>query len=139
MPSNDGAISQNMNKTMMKETIGQIADVLDDYFQGIYTGNVQQLLEVFHPRCLLFGDINSTPYLKTLPEYLEGVKNRKSPQALGEPMNMKIISLEVVQNMAVVKAHVPMFEFNYYDYISLLKGDDQKWRIVNKLFTHAEG
>jgi hypothetical protein len=122
---------------MQKETIHEIAEVLDAYFLGIYTGDVQQLREVFHPRCLLFGEINSTPYLKTVDEYLAVVKHRKSPHALGEPLRMKIISLDILQNMAYVKAYVPMFEFRYYDYLSLLKGD-HGWQIVNKLFTHVD-
>jgi hypothetical protein len=122
---------------MTNEIINQITKVVEDYFQGIYCGNILQLRQVFHPRCLLFGDIKNTFYLKDVDEYLEAVKNRKSPSALGEPLRMKVISIDVVENMAYAKVHVPMFEFNYYDYLSLLQVENARWLIVSKLFTHV--
>jgi hypothetical protein len=123
---------------MEKETIKQIAGVLEDYFQGIYSGDVQLLKYVFHVRCTLFGEIKNATYLKSFDEYLDVVKNRKSPKELGETFRMNIVSIEVLGNIAYAKAHVPMFEFNYYDYLSLLKNDQGCWQIVNKLFTHVE-
>ncbi|MTI31265.1 nuclear transport factor 2 family protein [Xanthovirga aplysinae] len=113
-----------------------IQALITNYFQGIYKGKIKELEKVFHPRALLFGDINGVPYFKSLADYIKGVKNRKSPHELGEEFKMKILSVEINGDMAIAKLHVPMLGFNYYDFISLAKVDGN-WKIVNKLFTHV--
>ncbi|PKB18764.1 nuclear transport factor 2 family protein [Flavobacterium sp. 5] len=113
-----------------------ITALLMNYFNGVYTGDVTQLRSVFHPQTLLAGDINGQSYFKTLDQYLEGVKNRKSPKELGEEFKMKIISLEIINNTAVAKTQVPILGYNYYDQLSLAIVDG-KWIIVNKLLTNV--
>jgi len=113
-----------------------VSAVLSNYFQGIFTGDVDLLRSTFHPQAVVAGDINGKPYFKTLDEYLEGVKNRKSPLELGETFRMDIKSIEIINSIAVARLHVPMFEFNYYDLISLNKVNE-KWVIVNKLLTNV--
>lgn len=115
----------------------EIKATISDYFQGIYNGDSDKLENAFHLQALLFGDIKGEPYFKTVTDYIDGVKSRKSPNDLGEDFKMEILSIEIMGNMATVKAHVPMLGFNYYDFLSLNKinGD---WKIVNKLFTHVE-
>lgn len=113
-----------------------ISAVLSNYFNGVFNGDVAILRRVFHPETLVSGDINGQPYFKTLDQYLDGVKNRKSPQALNETCRMEILSIEIINSIAVAKVHLPMFEFNYYDFLSLSKIDGQ-WFIVNKLLTNV--
>lgn len=120
----------------IEETI-KIQKVIDDYFHGIFEGDIQKLKAVFHPSTVLFGDIKGQPYLKNLDDYLDGVKNRKSPQDLGEAFRMKTLSVEVIGNNAIVKLHSPMLGYNYYDFLTLSKIEG-KWLIVNKLFTHID-
>ncbi|MFN3850420.1 MAG: nuclear transport factor 2 family protein [Spirosomataceae bacterium] len=119
-----------------RDDSAEIQNVINDYFEGIYNGNIEQLRGAFYQDCLLFGDINGQPYFKKLDEYIEGVKHRKSPHELGEEFRMEILSIETLGNNAVVKLHVPMLGFNYYDFLSLSKLNG-KWLIVNKLFTNV--
>lgn len=114
-----------------------IAAVLSNYFQGVFTGDIALLRKVFHPQALVAGDVHGKPYFKTLDQYLDGVKNRKSPQELNEIFLMEIVSIEVINSIAIAKARLPMFEFNYYDLLSLNKAEGE-WQIVNKLLTHVE-
>ncbi len=113
-----------------------IAAVLSDYFNGVFKGDTDLLRSAFHPQALVAGDINGQPYFKTLDQYLDGVKNRKSPFELGESFRMEIISIEIINLIAVAKVRLPMFEFNYHDLLSLTKVDG-KWVIVNKLLTNV--
>jgi hypothetical protein len=115
----------------------EIDDVIKQYFDGIYYGNVELLRKVFHPQALLSGDVKGQPYFKTVPEYLDIVKNRKSPHALGEPFQMTIRSIEQIGAIASARLFSPMLGFRYYDFLALTKTDDQ-WMIMNKLFTHNE-
>ena len=119
---------------MFRENAQQIADVIENYFDGIFQGNVSLLREVFHPRALLFGNVKEQPYEKNLEEYLYAVQNRDSPMKLGEEKRMKIISIEVLGNIGYAKLHVPIFDFSYHDFIALNKING-RWLIVNKLFT----
>lgn len=114
----------------------QIIATLESYFNGIFVGDTDLLRSVFHPMAFLSGDIKGEPYFKMLEHYLEGVKNRKSPNELGADFGMEIISIEIINSIAVAKTHVPIFEYNYYDLLNLVLIDG-KWLIVNKLFTHV--
>ena len=116
----------------------QILRVLDDYFQGIYTGEIERLRSAFHPTAVLWGEIKGQPYHKSLEEYLQIVRTRKSPQALGEPFAMQPIAIEVHGNIALARVRCPMLGFDYTDLLSLLY-QDERWGIVAKVFTHLDG
>lgn len=118
-----------------QQEIVAVQAVINDYFQGVFTGDLVLLRNAFHPECKLRGEINGESYFKSLEEYLSGVANRTSPTELGESFNMKIISIDLLETMAVVKLHLPMLGYNYFDFLSLMKINGQ-WVIVNKLFIH---
>jgi hypothetical protein len=112
----------------------EIVSVVDDYFAGIYSGNVERLRSAFHATAVLWGEVRGQPYYKKLDDYLNAVGNRKSPEALGEAFAMKLLSIEVWGTMAFVKARCPMLGFDYLDFLSLLY-QDGRWAIVAKTFT----
>jgi hypothetical protein len=104
------------------------------YFKGIYEGDINTLGHIYHPGTLLFGDVKGQPYAKTLDQYLDGVKNRKSPKDSGKPFKGEIISVKVINSIAVAQVHVKMYEFNYDEFLSFHKIDNH-WLIVNKMIT----
>ena len=104
------------------------------YFKGIYEGNLDLLNQVMNTGTLLFGDAKGQPYAKTLDVYLDGVKNRVSPKDSGKPFNGKIISVKVVNSIAVAEVQVKMYDFNYHEFLSFHKLDG-KWLIVNKMIS----
>ncbi|WP_196889366.1 nuclear transport factor 2 family protein [Aureivirga sp. CE67] len=122
---------------MKKDDINKIETLISSYFQGIYEGNISELEKCFTTNTQILGDIKGVSYQKTITEYLEGVKNRKSPKELNEVFNMKIISIEILGEIAMVKAQVPMLGYNYFDFLSLLKKDNT-WKITHKIFTHID-
>jgi len=114
-----------------------ITTVIGNYFNGVYNGDIELLRSAFHPQAFVMGDVNGVPYFKTFSEYLDVVKNRKSPSDLGESFRMEIMSMEIINSIAVVKARLGIFEFNYTDLLSLnlING---RWLIVNKLMTNVK-
>lgn len=114
-----------------------ILQALQTYFEGIFTGDVERLRQVFHPKATLFGEVRGAPYEKTLAQYLEAVAGRQSPRALGEAFRMKPLSIDVQGPVASARTHCQMLGFNYVDYLSLLRVDG-RWLIVNKTFTHVD-
>ena len=115
-----------------------IADILNSaYFKGIYEGNVTLLGSTFYSNALLFGDVKGQPYYKTLAQYLDGVKNRQSPKDSGKPFKGDIVSIEIINSIAVAMVHVKMYDFNYFELLSFHNLED-KWVIVNKMISDVE-
>lgn len=119
----------------LDKSTAEITRVLETYFNGIFRGDAELLRSVFHTQALVSGDINGVTYFKTADQYLTGVENRKSPYESGEVLRMNIVSIEIMNSIAVAKVNVPIFEYNYYDLLSLVFIDG-KWIIINKLLTH---
>jgi hypothetical protein len=118
-----------------QENSSAIIETLNAYFKGIYEGNVTLLIDkVYYPGTLLFGDVKGLPYFRTLSEYLEGVRNRQSPKDSGKPFKGEIISIEIVNSIAVAKVRVQMYDFNYSELLSFHKLDN-RWVIVNKMIS----
>lgn len=106
----------------------------NDYFKGIYEGDTSKLGGILYPGTLLFGDVKGQPYAKTLEQYLDGVAHRQSPKESGKPFKGTILSVEVINSIAVARVHVKMYEFNYDELLSFHKIDN-RWVIVNKMIT----
>jgi hypothetical protein len=112
-----------------------IARALENYyFKGIYEGDITILNNVYNPGTLVFGDVKGQPYAKTLDQYLDGVKNRQSVKNSGKPFKGSIISIDVINSIAVAKVHVKMYDFNYDEFLSFHKINN-RWVIVNKMLT----
>ena len=110
-----------------------ISQALEDYyFKGVYEGNIDTLSKILNPGTLLFGDVKGQPYAKTLDQYLDGVAHRQSPKDSGKPFKGTVISVDVVNSIAVAKVHVKMYEFNYDEFLSFHKINN-RWVIVNKM------
>lgn len=112
-----------------------ITEVLEKYyFKGIYEGDVNKLKQVLYPGTLLFGDVKWEPYAKTLDQYLYGVQQRQSPKDSGKLFKGTIVSIDIVNSIAVARVQVKMYDFDYTDLLSFHKLDN-RWFIVNKMFT----
>lgn len=121
-----------------EEDLKEISRSLEDYyFKGIYEGNVDTLRRVLHPGTLLFGDVKGQPYAKTLDAYLDGVKNRQSPREAGSAFEPSIISIDVVNSIAMARVQVKMYTFHYDEFLSFHKIDNH-WMIVNKMITDVD-
>jgi hypothetical protein len=112
-----------------------ITQVLEDvYFKGIYNGDTNVLNSIYHPGTLLFGDVKGLPYAKTLAVYLDGVAHRQSPKDSGKPFYGEVLSVSVVQSIAIAEVKVKMYEFNYHEFLSFHKIGGE-WLIVNKMIS----
>ncbi|MGE8512291.1 MAG: nuclear transport factor 2 family protein [Chryseobacterium culicis] len=126
---------KDMKTYLTPET--EIRNVIENYyFKGIYEGNTELLKKAFYKGALLFGDVDGVPYFKTAEQYIEGVGNRVSPQKSGKDFKAIILSIEVINSIAVAKLQVRMYDFNYYNFITF-NHIDEKWFIVNKTLTNV--
>lgn len=122
-------------ETLQKEDSLVISGKLENaYFKSIYEGDVNILGSVFYPGALLFGDVKGQPYKKTLAEYLDGVAHRQSPKDSGKPFKGEIISVKVVNSIAIAEVRVTMYDFVYHEFLSFHKIDGE-WYLVNKMIS----
>ena len=123
-------------KTKLKSVASNQSDyevilkILNDYFDGLFEGDVEKLRGIFHEDAWLKGN----NYRKTLNEWLEAVANRPIPRDENMEYNFNIQSLEIIRDQAMAKVDVPLLAAHFVDFLGLLKEDGQ-WRIVNKMYT----
>jgi hypothetical protein len=114
-----------------------ILELIETYFEGIYTGNADSLRGVFHPAAQVADRALGQFRVRPVAEYISGVASRQSPQALGEARAMRALTVEVLDGVASVTARLEMLGQRYYNVLSLVR-DDAGWRIVHKLFGNIE-
>ncbi|MBL8269000.1 nuclear transport factor 2 family protein [Steroidobacter sp.] len=122
---------------MQQQAQQEIEALLKTYFEGLYHGDSERLRAVFHPQAQLFGEVRGKPYQNTLEGFVTAVANRQSPHAKGEPFQMETLEIQVLNQIAYVRARAPMLGFNYFDYLALVH-NGERWLITNKLFTHVD-
>ena len=130
--------AQNLKKMETTQDSLAITQALEDYyFKGIYEGDIHTLGNIFNPGTLLFGDVKGQPYAKTLDQYFDGVAHRQSPKDSGKPFKGTIISIGVINSIAVAIVHVKMYDFNYDEFLSFHKIGN-RWLIVNKMISDVK-
>ena len=108
---------------------------IQDYFEGMYYGDTGRLRKAFHPDAFLFGHFKGAFMQLSLDQWLKIVEGRKIPAEVGEPFDMKIVSVDVTGQVGFVKV-VDLYQgLRFTDYLSLARIDGQ-WKIVNKTFHH---
>lgn len=105
-------------------------EIIHNYFEGLHHGDIAKLESIFHPDAWL----NAPGNRHSLKQWLTNVASRPTPAKLNKPYNFRILAIDVVQDQAMAKIHCPLFDFNYIDFLGLLKEEDQ-WRIVTKMYT----
>lgn len=110
-----------------------IEAILQGYFDGLYHGDVTKLTSIFHSDAWL----KAPGVRRSLSQWLANVATRTTPAKLNKPFAFKVLSIDVVQDQAMAKIHCPLFDFNYIDFLGLLK-ENGKWKIVTKMYTDVK-
>ena len=127
--------AQNLKKMETNQDSLAISQALEnDYFKGIYEGDINTLGKIFNPGTLLFGDVKGQPYAKTLDQYLDGVAHRQSPKDSGKPFKGEILNIRVVNSIAVAEVKVTMYDFVYQEFLSFHRIDG-RWLLVSKMIS----
>ncbi|MBI4765479.1 MAG: nuclear transport factor 2 family protein [Deltaproteobacteria bacterium] len=113
----------------------RIRQTVQLYFEGMYHSDVDKLRKAFHPGAVLMGYYSGNLAHIPLEKWLEMVAARPAPAKNGEEYNMRLVSLDLTENVAAVKVRDLYLGLWFTDYLSLLKIEDE-WVIVNKIFHH---
>lgn len=121
-----------MQNTSELQAIGATTQ---DYFEGMYRRDMDRLRKAFNPGALLIGHYQGALVQIPLDKWLAMVESKPAPCDSGEAFDMRIVSVDVTGQVAVVKVVDLYFGLRYTDYLTMIKVDGQ-WRIVNKAFHH---
>lgn len=124
-------------KIAHQDAYGAIAAALEDYFDGLYHGDVEKMRKVFMPQAHLFSAVDSPMLDWSLDKYMEVLAGRESPAAQGKTRHDRILSVDVVgPNTAIAKVECAIPPRYFTDLLTLVKVDNA-WRIVNKTFHYT--
>ena len=116
--------------------IQAITRTLEDYFSGIYEGDVNKIDTVFLPEASLFSATDGPLSSISLAEYLEMVRNRPSPASTNAENADRIYSIDMAApEMALAKVGLRVGEKLFTDYLTLLMVEG-RWRIIAKAYTY---
>ena len=110
-----------------------IEALVQDYFLGMYEGDVERLRRIFHPQCWLFGENRGGSHEFPLVGFLDQIGSEPVPKAEGEPFDMRLVSVDRTGSVAMAKVEVRYQGRRYTDYLTLQKAA-AGWRIVAKAF-----
>ena len=111
-----------------------VTRTVQDYFDGLYYGDVSKLRSIFHEDAFL----KAPGSRRSLEEWLAAVASRPIPSKQGRAYDFKLLSIDVIKDQAMVKLECPLFEHRYIDFLGLLK-EGGHWKIVNKMYTDLHG
>jgi len=119
---------------MPASDIAAIEAVLHIYLDGLHEGDADKLASAFHPCAHLYSDKEGV--VQDLPRdtWLEWVRGRGSPKAMGLARDDRVLMLDQSgpeTALAKVACQVPPRYFT--DYLVFLK-TEQGWKIVSKVF-----
>lgn len=117
----------NNDEKLIRETINQ-------YFIGTYQSDAALLKDAFHPDCHIVGSLDGKIYDWNLNDFIARVTKLPSPAMSNEKYDKEILSLDRVNDIAIVKARVLVGPYTFTDYVTLLKADG-KWSIRHKSFS----
>jgi len=112
-----------------------ITQTVENYFKGMYHSDTVRLKKAFHPSAFLKGYFQGNLADISLEDWLDMIQNTPPPAEKGEAYDMKIVSMDITENVACVKVADMYMGLRFTDYLSLLKIEGN-WVIVNKIFHH---
>ena len=121
--------------TEQAKDLEKIRNTVDDYFLGMYHSDTDRLAKAFHTDSFLTGYFQGNYSRFSVGDWLGMVGQTPAPADQGEAYDMNIVSIDITENVAVVKVKDLYLGLWFTDYLTLLKIDED-WKIINKAFHH---
>jgi 4-oxalocrotonate tautomerase len=123
-----------MREEAMTNECAEVANVLSEYFDGLYFSDTERLKNVFHPRAHYVCATEGTLTYRTMDEYIPIVDNRPSPASRAEQRVDRIVSIEFAGPVtAFARVQCAIGPKHFTDLLSLIHLDG-RWQIISKVF-----
>ncbi|MCF4099663.1 nuclear transport factor 2 family protein [Maritalea mediterranea] len=116
------------------QQIEALLPVLQDYFDGLYTCDLDIFKRIFHPRAV-YATADETPLLyRDMPTYFEVLAQRQSPASRGEERHDVIDQIQFAgANTAFAQVRCRIGTKQFVDFLTLVREGGQ-WKIMAKIF-----
>jgi hypothetical protein len=113
-----------------------VESVVNQYFDGLYEGDVEKLGAIFHPSADLRSLDNGELQVLPVPKWLERVKQRPSTKSQGKPREDFIVTIDRSdEKTAFIKVRCQVPPRYFTDYLVAMKLPDG-WQIVSKSYRY---
>lgn len=120
-------------KNTQSEEVSAIERTVQLYFDSYLNADADGLAKAFHPESRLYSVDDGKLEKTELSAWLENLRARKEKGDIRKA-EVKIGGVDVSGNAAVVKTTLKFSEFQFIDYLSLLK-TKTGWIVINKIYT----
>ena len=123
-----------MSERFQDTSIADITAVLQDYFDGLYDGDLEKFGRIFHENSHLYVTDGETVTDLPRETYFKMIQERESAASQGLPRYDRIVSIHKSgpnTALATVNCAIPPRYFT--DYLTLMR-DHKGWRIISKSF-----
>ena len=127
---------QKRRKGMAEDKITAVQNVIQQYINGTYHGDVEKLRRCFHENALMSGYLGDQMMISGPEPFFEDISKNPPMSEAGAPYNGEITSIEITGNTANVTVKETGFAgtLNFTNYFHLMKVEDE-WKIMSKTFT----
>jgi len=113
---------------------GELLDVMQVYFDGLYHSDTQRLRQVFHPQALYACATDAPLLVRDMPSYFAVVDQRPSPASRGEPRRDEVLGIEFAGPVtALVRARCAILPKHFIDLLTFVKTEG-RWQVIAKVF-----
>ena len=114
--------------------IGEITELLRDYFDGLYDGDLDKFGRIFHEGAHLYATDGASVTDLSRAQYFEMIEGRQSPRSQGLKRYDRILSIHKAgPDTALATVNCAMPPRYFTDYLTLLR-TGAGWRIISKTF-----
>jgi hypothetical protein len=75
--------------------IEEIRDTIQNYFDGLYDGDLERMRRAFHPCCHLYSVSEGSVQDESAPDWFQRIQNRPSPASQGAARRDEIIFIDL--------------------------------------------
>ena len=116
------------------ESIGAITKLLQDYFDGLYDGDLDKFGRVFHRNCHLYATDGSAVTDWSREQYFEVIANRRSARDQNLKRYDRILSIHKSgPDTALATVNCAMPPRYFTDYLTLAR-TAVGWQIISKTY-----
>jgi protease I len=125
-----GALSMPVRAAQDQERKA-VEQAVQYYFAGGDNEDLESMKKAFHIDAKMFFIRDGALVQVTMPEWFDRIA--KAPKGSPKALSRKIVSVDIAENAASVRADSEFPTFRFIDYLSLLKINGE-WKIVVKIF-----
>lgn len=119
----------------MSSEYSAISAVIENYFDGLYEGDIPKLEDVFHTSCMWYNLEEDSVAATPVSEKLKQISERPSAKSQNLERSDHIASIELAApDLAYARLNLQLPPRYFTDYMTLLKEPGTGWKIVSKTY-----